>query len=105
ELADCQLVPAEGRCFERSVLFCSDGGSARIERCEPGTQCGFDLARESFRCIPPSEDACEGVGDLGVCDGDDQLRCENGQVVRAPCGACGVRCRVSVRDGSAICNP
>jgi hypothetical protein len=101
ELADCALIGTEGRCFEGAVLSCPGGLSARVERCEGGARCGFDAGM--FRCVPPALDACEGIGDLGACDGDDRLRCEGGSVTVAPCGACGATCENSVRDGRAIC--
>jgi Trypsin len=103
ELADCQFVGQEGRCFEGSVLSCPDGVTTRIDRCKAGTRCGFDAAAGAFGCVPPSDDSCDGVSDLGSCEGDERLRCEGGTIVSAPCGECGATCQVSVRDGRAIC--
>jgi hypothetical protein len=103
ELADCQFVGPEGRCFANSVLSCPDGVSPRIDRCGDGMRCGFDAAAHTFGCVSPDRDSCDGVGDLGSCEGDDRLRCEEGAIVAAPCAACGATCRASVRDGRAIC--
>lgn len=102
-LADCEFVGREGRCFGNSVLSCPDGISPRVQRCEAGKACGFDAAAGVFGCVSPDEDGCEGIGDLGSCDGDNRLRCEDGAIVSAPCGQCGATCRASVRDGRAIC--
>jgi hypothetical protein len=103
ELADCQFVGGAGRCFGRAVLSCTDGASPRIDRCEGETVCGFDAVAGAFACVSPADDSCDGVSDLGSCEGDARLRCEGGAVVSSPCGACGARCRSSVRDGRAIC--
>lgn len=102
ELADCAFVGRAGRCFGRSVLSCN-GDSPRIDRCEDGTRCGYDAAAGTFACVSPPDDSCEGVSDLGSCEGDDRLSCEDGVIVSSPCGACGATCRASVRDGRAIC--
>jgi hypothetical protein len=104
ELADCQFVGSAGRCFANAVLSCADGVSPRVERCEAGMSCGFDAAAGTFGCVAKARDSCDGVGDLGSCEGDDRLRCEDGAIVSAPCGQCGATCRASVRDGRAICS-
>lgn len=103
ELADCGLVGSEGRCFGGSVLSCLDGESPRIERCPVGTLCGFDASAGAFGCVSREMDSCDGLGDLGACEGDERLRCEGGVIVSAPCMACGATCQTSVRSGRAIC--
>jgi hypothetical protein len=102
-LADCAMVGRAGRCFDDVALFC-DGGTVRVDPCGAGTACGFDANADGFRCVPPAQDPCGGLGDLGRCDGEDVLRCPAGEPQRLTCAACGASCQLSVQSGAAFCN-
>jgi hypothetical protein len=102
-LANCALVGIEGRCFGASALFC-EGQAAVVQACAADTSCGFSTGARGFRCIAAGADPCEGVTDLGRCDGDERLRCEGGDLTVALCAACGATCQASVSSGKAICN-
>jgi hypothetical protein len=102
-LADCAFIEPQGRCFGDRALWC-DGETARTQKCEPGTSCGFDNRTGTFRCVPFAEDPCSGVSDRGRCDGDNTIRCTDGQLVVSPCAQCNATCQFSIRNGKAICN-
>jgi hypothetical protein len=102
-LADCALVEPQGRCFGDVALWCTDG-RAEVERCDPGSACGFSVAAGGFRCVPTGADPCHGVTDRGQCAGSQRRRCVSGHVVSDDCEMCNAGCQVSVRSGKAICN-
>jgi len=102
-LADCAFIEQEGRCFGDLALWC-EGQTARTQKCETGTSCGFDNRSGTFRCVPRADDSCSGVSDRGRCDGDNRIRCIDGQLIVNPCGQCNAICQFSVRNGKAICN-
>jgi Trypsin len=102
-LADCAFIEQQGRCFGDLALWC-DGETARTQKCEAGTSCGFDNSSGTFRCVPLAQDPCSGVSDRGRCDGDNRIRCTEGQLVVSPCAQCNATCQFSIRNGKAICN-
>jgi len=91
-----------GRCFG-SLAVWSDGGSLSSESCNADQTCGWDTKSSGYRCIKPEADACSGTSELGSCEGASAARCEFGSVILSPCGACGLRCGISPRNGYATC--
>ena len=100
----CAALSAQGRCFGERAVSCQ-GSRAVANDCAAPLACGFDVRANGFRCVQPKHDPCEGVSDLGECDGTDARRCERGQLVTEACGACGVDCVRSAETGRVGCGP
>lgn len=99
--APCGGISEEGRCLNGVALHCS-AEALVAETCSEGTRCGWDRAREGFRCVVPAEDPCQGADSVGSCRGDTALRCDAGELVRVDC-ACGQTCRIDGRTGGPQC--
>lgn len=87
----CGDVDEAGTCsLDGSIsTYCSDGILQR-EVCAQGSICADSGAGN--RCIPISEDPCQGVSTYGQCDGEVLQWCNNGRVVERNCESCGERC-------------
>ena len=75
--------PGETKCQGNAVLTCADSGMGWLapNPCPPQTAC------QAGQCIPVT--GCDGVPDVGCCDGDVLQFCVNGQIVAVDCGIIG----------------
>lgn len=86
---DCRAL-GSGRCFDGTATYC-DGDRVVSESCTQG--CSWDPRAGGFRCVGADEDAWEGVGERGRCDGGEFELCVDGRVEREGC-SCQRECQM-----------
>ena len=93
----CPGVPASGTCEGNAVVACEgnseDGYEQVEEECGDDLVCGEDGDGQAA-CI---DDACDGVTEAGMCEGDTVLRCTadnegDRRVVETDCSTLGLTC-------------
>jgi hypothetical protein len=99
--APCGSITDEGRCLSGAAVWC-DGDELTRSVCESGTSCGWDSDTDGFRCIAGA-DPCEGLDEVGVCDGNVARWCEAGQVRSRDCGSCDRVCANIDEVGGVYC--
>jgi hypothetical protein len=97
----CGGLTLRGRCFGDTAVWCSEG-TLLANRCGAPLACGFAEAL-GFRCVQPDADACQGVYELGSCDGQHVLTCQGGALEMHECGSCSPECIVQPGSGRAGC--
>ncbi|HEY6725131.1 MAG TPA: trypsin-like serine protease, partial [Polyangiaceae bacterium] len=96
-----QVLGTAGRCFEQLAVWYDDG-ELQTQACSSEEPCGWSGVERGFRCVKAADDPCEGVSDVGECDGDVAVRCVDGRLEGNPCAACGVQCARSPQTGSPM---
>ncbi|MCP4600816.1 MAG: trypsin-like serine protease [Proteobacteria bacterium] len=100
--ATCGTLDFEGHCFSGVAVWCNNN-SLSSEECSNNTVCGWSEESRGYRCVAPDLDSCEGVDNLGICDGDIALVCNAGSIEAMDCGECDRECRLSHHTGRADC--
>jgi hypothetical protein len=100
----CVGLSERGSCERGRAMYC-EGGRAQVDACvADGRACGWSSADEGFRCVPPEEDPCEGLGSYSHCFGDMLVSCVEGTPTTSDCQTCSEAC-VPWADGSgAACH-
>jgi hypothetical protein len=101
ESVDCGGIDTRGRCLYGNALYCS-GATLVCQTCDGDRRCGWDETAQGFRCVPPSEDPCDGIDSLGACHLGAPAFCNDGRLERSVC-ACGDVCRVHGASGEPTC--
>jgi hypothetical protein len=100
---DHAALGAAGRCFGELAVWV-EAGELRARTCDGDRDCGWSSSAAGYRCVRSADDPCEGVSDVGVCEGDETAaRCVRGRIERESCVSCGLRCVRSPTTGSPAC--
>jgi hypothetical protein len=102
EPGDCAGIGATGRCLDGRAVYC-DGQQLRSEPCGDAGACGWSPQQDGYRCVEPAEAGCEGIDQLGACEGDLALRCADGELLQTDCTSCEQRCGRSAASGTYRC--
>jgi hypothetical protein len=98
----CGPMGSAGRCYGDRAVFCEQG-ELRAQSCRAGSGCGYDVDAQGYRCVDRALDPCEGISDLGRCDGVVAQQCDDGVIEQTYCGACGQTCLLDPATGAASC--
>jgi len=79
-------TPGTTQCEGNSVVTCDDSGAGWL----PPVPCPAGDVCINGVCVPMGD--CDGIPEVGCCDGDKLLKCLNGMVTVDPCGAMGLGC-------------
>lgn len=99
----CGNVSTEGACQRGTAIWCDEQGSVQSEACGPRRVCGWAVGSGGFRCVQPEEDACRGMDQYGVCEGERAVSCQGGVLLEADCDTCDQRCVRNTSSGKAQC--
>lgn len=104
EPSGCGLLTSEGACAGDVLEYCS-GDSITVSDCAAsGLTCGYDAAAGYYNCVEPvvvivDDDPCAGVTYEGMCDYDEVVWCESGQLEAKSCAmGCGWDAAAGVYD-------
>jgi hypothetical protein len=100
----CGQTTEAGSCTADGAVWCEDGRLMQAQ-CD---DCAYDTERSAYRCPsrtgePPREDACAGLSNAGMCQGDVARWCEGGVVLERDCRRCGQGCAMDDAAGGAHC--
>lgn len=98
----CGGVTSAGMCRRGTAIWC-ERGVMRTETCSEDSACGWSDRARGYRCVTPAQDSCDGIDDLGNCDGSVAVRCHRGALVQSDCGVCGGECGWSAGVGRYDC--
>ena len=99
----CAGLSDLGTCERGRAMFCEDG-RAMVDVCgTDGRACGWSSSTEGFRCVPPEEDLCGGLGSHAHCLGDTLARCVGGKPTEEDCRTCAEACVPWVNASGAGC--
>jgi hypothetical protein len=98
----CGAVTSVGLCRRGHAIRC-DAGALASESCRGSTVCGWNAMAGGYRCVPPQDDGCDGVDDLGACIGGIARVCRAGHATEAACSACGATCGWNASTGRVDC--
>jgi hypothetical protein len=102
EVAACDGVSAEGRCFGEVAMWCESGQLQRAV-CAAPAACGWDEGARGYRCGDGADDPCQGVSDSGTCEGARARVCSAGTLLEVDCEACADSCVLSPATGRVAC--
>lgn len=103
---ECGVVTEEGSCnAEASRATYCENAELQVVDCSGGDVCGWNAAAEGWRCLPPSEDSCQGMTNFGSCASGVLSWCENGEPLTRDCGFCGETCELHDQTFGFVCKP
>lgn len=104
---NCGDVSVAGRCEGDVIVFCARG-EVRRQDCNlrrPAMSCSEEGTRAhcEARVAQGEPDACQGIPEGGMCDGDNILvHCKDGQPQRYDCSAGGMKCEGDTGNSSCV---
>lgn len=103
----CGTTDSEGYCSpdRQGSTYCDANNELQIEACMNGDQCAWSFADSGFRCIPPSQDPCQGLTYGGSCNQNILRWCDRGQILERNCQACEEACIPLTNDRGNFCLP
>jgi hypothetical protein len=90
----CGTVTTEGQCSSdrRRATWCGPNNELQNDSCGTTEICGFDTVTMGSRCIPASQDPCQGLTFEGECSSNVLRWCDGGQLFERNCPLCGETC-------------
>ncbi len=98
EDTSCGELTAAGECEGQIATWC-ENETRQTQDCSAvaGQICGVDATAMGSRCIA---DPCQGVSELGDCQGTTARACIDGALATVDCAVCGQQCDVNAALGA-----
>jgi hypothetical protein len=79
--------------------WCNENNELQIQNCQTGTSCSWGTDNQGWRCVTPSQDACNGMDYAGGCEGNTLKWCDVGGLQERDCAACDESCFADYQGG------